>query len=231
MPQHRRYPLLLLPQQEFFNDKKQEKVQSPQHIVPAGAMPQAGQAPHNEQVEELPPLAPAVAAQRDIHIIPEEGGKRNVPPPPKIGDGGGNIGIVEILLIMEPAHQPHADGHIGISRKIQVDLQHIAQPAQPQSRRRDLRQPLGGHGQPAVSQHRHRIGQYRLFGQPHRKTADAPAHFLRVHLALRQVLRHIPVPHNGPGNALVEQAGIQQQNPVFLLGPYLAAVYIHHIAD
>ena len=44
-------------------------------------------------------------------------------------------------------------------------------------------------------------------------------------------MRHVAVAHNGAGNALVEQAGVQKQQPVFLLCLHLAAVHVHHIAD
>ena len=137
-----------------------------------------------------------------------------MPPPPKIGDRGGDIGVVEVFPVMEPAHQPHADGHIGIGGKIEVDLQHIAQSAQPQPRRRDAGKPPGS-GQPAVGQHRHGIGQHRFFGQSHRKPADAPADLLGQHPAGLYIVGDIPVPHNRPGNALMEQAGVQKQQPVF----------------
>ena len=53
--------------------QQQEEVQTPQQIVPARAVPEAGQQPGDEQVAQHPPLAASVATQRDIDVLAEPG--------------------------------------------------------------------------------------------------------------------------------------------------------------
>ena len=119
-------------EQELLQGQEDEIVQAPQDKVPAGAVPHAGQKPHHQQVECLAGFSLPVAAQGDVHIVPEKAGQAHVPAPPEIGDGIGQIGVVEILFIAEAHHQAHADGHIRIGGKVQINLQGVGKAAQPQ---------------------------------------------------------------------------------------------------
>ena len=66
------------------NTQQHEKIQSPQHKVPARAVPEARERPDDEEIQ-IDMLA--VAAERYVDIIPEERAERNVPPSPEFGNG------------------------------------------------------------------------------------------------------------------------------------------------
>ena len=90
-------------------------------------MPQPGQGPDNEGIaDHLPPFSP-VSAQGNVHIVPEKGAQGDMPPAPEFRNAAGYVGIVEVFRVMEPQHPAHADGHIGIGGKIQVNVQRIGQ--------------------------------------------------------------------------------------------------------
>lgn len=152
-----------------------------------------------------------------------------MPPPPEIRHGIGDVGIVEVFLIMKAAHQTHADGHVGIGRKIEVDLKHIGKTAQPHTgsghggeRGLVRQQELVGNGGAAV-------GQNGLLREADGKARDAGAQVGVADAAVQNVLVDVLIAHDRPSDALVEQAGIEQQQPVFFLRLDLAAVNVDHI--
>ena len=104
-------------EEELFQSQKHEIVQAPADEVPVRAVPDAGEQFDDEQVEDLPLEALAVAAEGDIHILPEPAGQRHVPAPPELGDGPGDIGVVEVLGEIEAQHPAHADAHQGVAGK------------------------------------------------------------------------------------------------------------------
>ena len=58
-------------QPQLLGHQQHKEVQSPDHIVPAGPVPEAGGRPHHQQVENPPGLGAAVAPQGDIQVLPE----------------------------------------------------------------------------------------------------------------------------------------------------------------
>ncbi len=114
----------------LFQHQEEEEIEPPKDEVPVGAVPNAGQGPNGEHIEDMAGNRDAVAPQGDINIVTEEGGQRDVPSSPKIGDRVGYVGVVEVFLIMEAHHKPHADGHIGVGGEIQINLEHVAEAAQ-----------------------------------------------------------------------------------------------------
>ena len=109
-------------------------------------MPDAGEQLHDEEVEDLPLEALAVAAQRDIDVLPEPAGQGHVPAPPEFRDGARDIGVVEVLREIKAQHLAHADGHHGIAGKVEIQLQGIGDDAQPDQRRGGIAQTHIGDG-------------------------------------------------------------------------------------
>ena len=150
-----------------------------------------------------------------------------MPAPPEIGDGIGGVRIVEVLLIVEAAHKTHADRHIGVGREVQIDLEHEGDRADPDAEDGGPGEVFGveqeiGHCGAAV-------GQDRLLGEADGKAGDAPADLGHLDAAVENVVLDVTVADDGTGDALVEQTGIEQQQPVFRLGVRIAAVDVHHV--
>ena len=85
-------------------------------------MPDAREQLDNEEVEDLTPEALPVAAEGDIDILPEPAREGHVPAPPELGDGGGDIRVVEVLRKVEAQHLAHADAHHGVAGKVEIEL-------------------------------------------------------------------------------------------------------------
>lgn len=70
----------------------------------------------------VPHRAYTVPPQWDIEVVFEPGGEGDVPASPKLADRGGTIGVVEVDHHAEPEDTSAAQGDIGVSRKVTVDL-------------------------------------------------------------------------------------------------------------
>ena len=141
-------------------------------IFPRRAVPQPGECKDDEQIETGAPQAAAAAAQRNVDIIPEPAGQRDVPPPPVFADGAGKVGVVEVFRQGDTEEFSDADGHIAVAGKVKIQLHHIRRVAQHQNRRG---QRGGRHGgDPCVNQ-RQLVRNQRFFGQPQHQPLDAVA--------------------------------------------------------
>ena len=60
-----------LQEEKLLQYQKYEEPESPQYIVPAGAVPETGQEPDDEQIQNLSGKSQTVAAKRDVQIVPE----------------------------------------------------------------------------------------------------------------------------------------------------------------
>ena len=79
----------------------------------------------------MPPWPHPVAPQGDVDIVPEPGGQGDVPPPPEVGDGHRQVGMVKVFQEMETKHAAHADGHVTVAGEVEVDLQSVGHGPQP----------------------------------------------------------------------------------------------------
>ena len=118
----------------LFNYQEYEEIKSPEDEIPIRPVPDARQRPYHEHIENMSGNGHAIAAKRNIHVVAEEGGEGYVPSSPKIRYRVGNIGVIEVFFVVEAYHKTHTDSHIGISREIKVDLEHITERAQKYSR-------------------------------------------------------------------------------------------------
>mgnify|MGYP007098451509 FL=1 len=89
-------------------------------------MPQAAQEHGNDEIGILANFPLPVASQRNIKVIAQPAGKRNMPPPPKFRNGSGLIRGIEIDIEMEAQQQGNADSHITVTGEVAINLQGIA---------------------------------------------------------------------------------------------------------
>ena len=99
---------------------------TPKDKTDGGTVPQTAQKHRQQQVEIGAPLALAVAAKRNVEVIPEPRRERNMPPAPEFGDGGRAVGGIEVFGETEAHHKGQTDGHIRVAREVAIDLQCIA---------------------------------------------------------------------------------------------------------
>ena len=99
---------------------------APKDEIPGSPMPQTAQKHGDNKVGVLAYLTFTVAAQRDIEIIAQPTGKRNMPTTPKLCNGCRLIRRVEVHIKMEAQQQGNADSHIAVPGEVAIDLERIA---------------------------------------------------------------------------------------------------------
>ena len=73
--------------EELFYHEDDEEHQPPDDEVPVGSVPEAGQKPHEKDVEYPFFLAASVSAKRNVDIFAEPSAKSDMPAPPEFGSG------------------------------------------------------------------------------------------------------------------------------------------------
>ena len=81
-----REPVQKLTPEKFLTQKQDAEPQAPEDKVPCRAVPEARQEPDDDDIEDVSPLAGAVAAQRNVDIIAKPRGQRYMPALPEAGD-------------------------------------------------------------------------------------------------------------------------------------------------
>ena len=99
---------------------------TPQHKTHRRTVPQATQNHSDNEVEVCAHLAFAVTAKRDVEVVAQPRRERYMPTTPKLRDGSRLVGRIEVFGEAEAEQKGDTYGHIGISRKIAVNLQRIA---------------------------------------------------------------------------------------------------------
>ena len=85
-------------------------------------MPEPADYKDDQSVPYLLQIPAAAPAQRDVHVIPEPGGKRNMPASPELGDVSREIREGEVLFEIKPEEPRGSYRYVGIAGKISVDL-------------------------------------------------------------------------------------------------------------
>ena len=215
-------------QHEFFEDEQHAVEQAPEDEVPGGAVPEAGQQPDDQQVEDDPRCLPPVAAERDVHIVPEPGGQGDVPPAPEVGDRRGDVRVVEVLVEREPEHAAEADGHVRVPGKVEVDLQRVAGDAGPRGQRTEG---PDVHRLDARVHGAERIRQHQLFGKADDEAGHSAGVFVPALFASGQLSLDVPVLDDGARDELREQRDVQCEGQEDLLDADLAGVQVDDVRE
>ena len=99
---------------------------TPKHEVPGRSVPQAAEQHGQHEISIGQEHASPIATQGDVEIIAQPGGQTNVPAAPEVGRIDGQVGLGEVERQFEPQEQRHPPAHVGIPRKVEVDLEAIA---------------------------------------------------------------------------------------------------------
>ena len=216
--------------QQIFQQDQQKIVPAPEQEAPAGTVPDAGETPDRQKIQAEPAEAHPVAAQGNVYIIPEKGGQGNVPAAPEIPDGHCHIGIVEVLGVGEAADLTEAQGHVGIGGEIQIELQHVAETAQPGAQHRGLPAAQEAEGQKALAELSQMIRQQTFLGEARQKTAEAQQKAVHRMLPLRKLPGQRREAHDRALTDDLKVHGIQQRFKKRLCR-YAFFVYIRKIGN
>src|SRR5665647_1410853 len=159
---------------------------SPEHERPAGAVPEPGEEERDDEVHVRAAAALAIAAQRDVEVVPQPAGQRDVPATPEILDGARCVRRVEVLGQLEAEEQGDADGDVAVGAEVAVDLHRVGDdPPQGLPGRERLRR-----GEDAVDDVRRQVvGDQYLLGQAAEDEDEGAAGVDAVRVARRAQLR------------------------------------------
>ena len=86
-------------------------------------MPKARQHPDDEYVEKPAGFGYTVAAERNIHIIPEPRAKRHMPAAPKFRNAPRNVRVIEVFEEIKAEDFAESDRHIAVTREVEINVQ------------------------------------------------------------------------------------------------------------
>ena len=136
--------------------------QTPNHKSPGRAMPETAEEHDDDEIERGADGPDLIATERNVKVVAQESGKRNVPASPEIGEPDGGVGKTEIILEMKAETQSGADGAGGIAGEIEKDLTGEGDDAHPRIERDErtgvTKDAIGRAGE-------HRVGEHDFFEQ------------------------------------------------------------------
>src|SRR2546423_1304649 len=120
-------------------------------------MPETSQEHDDHEIDRGPRPSNAVAAERNVKVITQEGGKRDVPAPPEIGKANGCVRKTEIILQMKAKAEGRANGTGRIAGEIEKDLSGKSNDAHPGIERDErtsvTKDSIGRAGKQGVGEH------------------------------------------------------------------------------
>ena len=106
--------------------ERQEKASvdaAPDDEGPVGAVPKSAHEEDDEDVADGLPFAHARTTQRNVEVIAEPGGQRDVPTPPELCDIAGEVGRLEVGHELDAKEFGGADGDVAVAGEVTVDLE------------------------------------------------------------------------------------------------------------
>jgi len=86
-------------------------------------MPEPGDEEDDEDVADGLGLGDARPSEWDVEVVAEPGGEGDVPTPPELGNVAGEVGELEVGHQLEAEELGGADGDVGVSGEVAVDLE------------------------------------------------------------------------------------------------------------
>src|ERR1700687_5403788 len=96
--------------------------QTPDDKSPGGTVPKSAQKHDNDEIQRGAKWPDLIAAERNVKVIAQESGKRNVPAPPKIREPDRGVGKSKVVLQMEAESQSRPDGASRVTGEIEKYL-------------------------------------------------------------------------------------------------------------
>ena len=221
-------PLEHPPDAGALRDQEEPVPDAPQHEWPAGAVPESAQEKHDDQIPVREGSAMPVAAERDVEVVEKPVRQRDVPAAPELADRPRDVGIVEVLQDAEAEHAHQAQRHVRVAGEIEIDLQRVADQAQPGEWRGELvlRQVEDGIGHAAE-----RVRDQHFLPETEQKAAETIGHIGRAPVAACDLVGEVPPADDRARDELREQQNVQREIEEPPLGPGVALVDVDHVRD
>ena len=127
-----------------------------------------------------------------------------MPTPPEVGDGGRNIGIIEILEELKAEHIAQTASHIGIAREVEVNLEGIAEDSDPCAENAVFLR-IRKHG---CRERAHLVCDEHLFAQSDTKQLYALCKAVEGFAAVLKLIGYVAVADDGSRDELRKQRDV-----------------------
>src|ERR1700736_1124068 len=94
---------------DALDDQIRTVQQTPNDEGPGGAVPETAEKHNNDEINRGTDWSDLIAAERNVKVVAQKCGKRNVPASPEIGKTNGCVGKTEIILQMKAEAERGAD--------------------------------------------------------------------------------------------------------------------------
>ena len=192
-------------------------------------MPKAADEHHDDEIDHGARGAVPVAAQRNVEVVAQEGGERDVPALPEIGETDRGIGEAEVILQMEPEAERGADGANGVSREVEKYLSGKREHTDP----RIERQQRPAIVEDAIGRAREqRIGEHHFFEktQRHQKQTPQEPALLRLRRML-ELRKEIARTHDRSCHELRKERNREREIAQRPRRPHHAAVDVERVGE
>ena len=149
-----------------------------------------------------------------------------MPAAPEFSDALGDIGIVEVLQELEAYHAAKADGHVGISREVEVNLQRERRSTYPTADKGQIAAGGGIH----VPELAYGVGYQYLLADTYHKALDAGGELIYAAGAEAELVGNILVADDGTRDELREQRDECAEADIVLLHVGVAAIDVYGVA-
>ena len=105
----------------FFQQQQNAVIKAPYDEIPGGPVPEAGEKPHDQNIQNMSRYGYPVASQGNVDIFPEPGSQRNMPSSPELRDTFGDIWVIEIPYELKAKHFSQSHRHVGIAAEVEID--------------------------------------------------------------------------------------------------------------
>ena len=206
-------------------DRHRSVQDAPEDIGPVRPVPEAGEEPNDKQVQNYPAGFDSRSAQREIYVVPEPGGERDMPSAPEFGQVIRDIGEVKVLQEVESKHASQTDRHIRVTVEIKIQLESVAERSHPRHADGII---SGGEGH--IRHFGKHIGQKNLFVEAEKKAHDSLLEVIRRNMTLIDLVHDRGITDDRAGDQLGKQRDIESEIGRVLLcvNP---PVYVHNIAE
>ena len=148
-----------------------------------------------------------------------------MPSSPEFTNALGDEGVVEILKEVEAEDAAKTDGHIGVTREVEVQLQRDGNGIQPVAADAGL-----VHGVQCLAHRAELVCDQYFLGKTQDEAGHAVGEFFKGVCSLGQILLNRHVTDDRAGNQLREQCHVGSQVNEVLLGSSLAAIHVDGVA-
>lgn len=150
-----------------------------------------------------------LSGKREIEVVAYPCRERNMPTFPEIPRRHGEVRPVEVVGKVDAHHPPRANGDVGITTEIKINLEPKQEGCHPDVKGRER---VGITGKGTIHQRRYAVGEHNLFNQARQDEQQALVKILKVEHALpKQLWQHLARAQDGPRNQLRPEGHIHQK--------------------